>query len=262
MEVCVCTLKIRPSARFYLIFIMRIMKLSGPTLGPSDYRADSPTLSWAWCINPQTPNDSAMRDYLVTSLVSLVANFSNCAIILAGDFNMSLLPMVQSAVKAFHLKPTVSFSTRGNNTLDQIFTNFSEFFSAPCSLPPFGLSDHLSVYMGPGIRETPSKSKCKIILSRDKRPSKRTSVGRFFLQVPWSDLLSPDLSCELKLRTLTDIINLGLNTIMPERSTKVYETARPWLSVQLKQLIARRQKTFASGNQYLFKILRKSESRT
>ena len=72
-------------------------------------------------------------------------------------------------------------------------------------------------------------------------------MGRFFLQVPWSDLLSPDLSSELKLRTLTDIINLGLNTIMPERSPKEYETDRHWLSVQLKQLIARRQKAFASG---------------
>ncbi|XP_066024381.1 uncharacterized protein [Pocillopora verrucosa] len=165
---------------------------------------------------PPDANDSAMRDYLVSSLISLEANFSNCAIILAGDFN---------------------------------------------SLPPFGLSDHLSVFMGPGIGEAPSKSKCKIILSRDKRLSKRVSVGRFFLQVPWSDLLSPDLSCELKLRTLTNIINLGLNTIMPERSTKVHETDRPWLSVRLKQLIARRQKAFASGNQYLFKILRNKVNR-
>ena len=48
---------------------------------------------------------------------------------------------------------------------------------------------------------------------------------------------------------------------MPERSTKVYETDRPWLSVQLKQLIARRQKAFASGNQYLFKILRNKVNR-
>lgn len=86
-------------------------------------------------------------------------------------------------------------------------------------------------------------------------------MGRFFLQVPWSDLLSPDLSCELKLRTLTDIINLGLNTIMPARSTKVYETDRPWLSVHLKHLIARRQKAFASGNQYLFEILRNKVNR-
>ena len=75
----------------------------------------------------------------MSSLISLEVNFSNCAIILAGDFNRSLLPMVQSAVRAFHLKPTVSFPTRGNNTLDQIFTNFPEFFSALCSLPPFGL---------------------------------------------------------------------------------------------------------------------------
>ena len=76
---------------------------------------------------PPDANDSAMRDYLVSSLISLEANFSNCAIILAGDFNRSLLPTVQSAVKAFHLKRTVSFPTRGNNTLDQIFTNFPEF---------------------------------------------------------------------------------------------------------------------------------------
>ena len=40
---------------------------------------------------PPDANDSAMRDYLVTSLMSLEANFSNCAIILAGDFNRSLL---------------------------------------------------------------------------------------------------------------------------------------------------------------------------
>ena len=120
---------------------------------------------------------------------------------------------------------------------------------------------HLGQLLHLGLQQAPSKSKCKIILSRDKRLSKRASVGRFFLQVPWPDLLSPDLSCELKLRTLTDIINLGLNTIMPERSTKVHETDRPWLSVRLKQLIARRQKAFASGNQYLFKILRNKVNR-
>ena len=107
----------------------------------------------------------------------------------------------------------------------------------------------------------PNRSKCKIILSRDERPSKRTSLGRFLLQVPWSDLLSPDLSCEFKLRTFTNIINLGLNTIMPERSKKVYETARPWLSAQFKQLIARRQKALAFGNQSLFKILRNKVNR-
>ena len=193
--------------------------------------------------------------------MSLEAKYLNCAIFLAGDFNRSLHPIVQSAVKAFHLKPTVTFPIRGNRTLDQILTNFPEFFSLPSSLPPFGLPDHLSMYMRPGIREKPSKSIRKIILSREKRPSKRASVGRFFLQVPWSDLLSPDLSCDLKLRTFTDIINLWLDMIMPECSIKVYKSDRPWLSAQLKQLITRRQKAFASGNQSIFKILRNKVNR-
>lgn len=42
---------------------------------------------------------------------------------------------------------------------------------------------------------------------------------------------------------------------------KVYETDQPWLSAQLKQLIARRQKVFASGNQSLYKILKNKVNR-
>ena len=53
------------------------------------------------------------------------------------------------------------------------------------------------------------------------------------------------------LETLTDIINLGLNTIMAERSTKVYETDRPWLSVQLKQLIVVRRHLHAGTSTYI-----------
>ena len=105
---------------------------------------------------------------------------------------------------------------------------------------------HVTVTGTAGIRDKPSKSKRKIIKTRDKRPSKIASVGRFLLQVPWSVLFSFDQPCEEKL---TD-------TIMPERSAKVHETDQPWLTSQLKALIARRQKAFASENEHLFKVLR------
>ena len=73
-------------------------------------------------------------------------------------------------------------------------------------------------------------------------------MGRFFLQVPWSDPLSPDLSSELKLRTLTDIINLGLNTIVPARSTKVACTTQATNCPSSEGICLR--------DQYPFKILR------
>jgi len=95
----------------------------------------------------------------------------------------------------------------------------------------------------------------------NKRPSKVNSVGRFLLEIPWSSLLSSDQSCEGKLSLLTEVINYGLDTIMPVRSIKMHETDRPWVSKHFKQLIIRRQKALSSGNQPLFKILRNKVNR-
>jgi hypothetical protein len=67
-----------------------------------------------------------MKDYLISSLEILEIKYPNFAIVLAGDFNKTLLPLLQSAVKVFQLKPVVDFPTRGGRTLDQIFTNLTE----------------------------------------------------------------------------------------------------------------------------------------
>ena len=117
--------------------------------------------------------------------------------------------------------------------------------------------------VNPGIREKLSKLKQRVIKTRDKWPSKIASVDRFLLQVPWSDLFSSDHSCKDKLSILTEIVNYGLDTIMPERSVRVHETDRPWMNsnCQLKALINRRQKALATNNVPLFKILRNKVNR-
>ena len=137
----------------------------------------------------------------------------------------------------------------------------SSLYTYPSRLPPFGLSDHHSVLIEANVRDKNLKPQYKTIKARDKRPKKRANLERFLLQVPWSELLSAEQTCEQKLQTLTDVINYGLNTIMPERSIRVHETDRPWISVQLKYLIARRQQTLASGNRTLYKILRSKVNR-
>ena len=48
---------------------------------------------------------------------------------------------------------------------------------------------------------------------------------------------------------------------MPERLIKVHKTDRPWMTVQPKSLIDRRQKALASGNESLFKFLRNKVNR-
>ncbi|XP_028414247.1 uncharacterized protein LOC114537304 [Dendronephthya gigantea] len=211
---------------------------------------------------PPSANDVEMKEYLIQSLERLEAEYPHCAVFLAGDFNKTLLPLVKSAVKNFQLKPMVKQPTRGDNILDQIFTNCKEYLSDSVRiLPPFGYSDHRTVFIEAKIRPKPSKPRNRIVVFRDKRPTKVASVGRFLQQVPWLELLSNYQTCEEKLKLLTEIINYGLNTIMPEQCIKMHENDRPWLNTRLKKMINSRQKAFSSGNRILYKMLRNKVNR-
>ena len=48
---------------------------------------------------------------------------------------------------------------------------------------------------------------------------------------------------------------------MPERSIKVNPNDRPWMTSHLKRLILQRQKAFALGNNFMFKLLRNKVNR-
>ena len=126
----------------------------------------------------------------------------------------------------------------------------------------FQQNDEIPFLDIPRIRSN-QKMHRKFIQTRDKRPSKIASLGRFLSEIPWSDLLSTVQSCDDKLTILTDIITYGLNTIMPQQSMKVHITDhdRPWITNQLKSLIARRQKAFNSGNTLMFKLFRNKVNR-
>jgi hypothetical protein len=145
------------------------------------------------------------------------ANYTNCGIILLGDFNKLDFKFV---AKCFQLKTIINFPTRGLNILDQIFTNMKEYYSSPVAGPPFGLSDHITVAIFPAIRKA-RQTQNKVLKARDKRPSNVASLGCFLTNIPWESLLSLHPSSEDKLSFVTEVITYGLNTIMPERRIKL-----------------------------------------
>ena len=114
--------------------------------------------------------------------------YPSCGILLTGDFNK--LP-TQQLTRHFHLKQTVDFPIRGSSKLDLILTNLADFYDKPYSIPPFGLSDHLTILAFPNIRTKETRSK-KVIYVRDKRPSSIRHVGKFLSEVPW-DLWYPPI---------------------------------------------------------------------
>ena len=115
----------------------------------------------------------------------------------------------------------IDFPTRGQNTLDQIYTNVQEYYKPPNRNSPFGLSDHITITAFPKSRDR-STVQSKKIKIRLKRRSDIASLGRFFMAIPWDSVLMNAQSCDVKLSVLTDIyiIKFGSDTIMPERPSK------------------------------------------
>ena len=48
--------------------------------------------------HPPGAHDATMKEYIISSLETVESKYPNCAIILAGDFNKSLLPTLQTTV--------------------------------------------------------------------------------------------------------------------------------------------------------------------
>lgn len=200
--------------------------------------------------HPDT-SDAALNEYLTSSLNKIEAQFPNSGILIAGDFNKFDF---KASAKCYQLEPIIKIPTRGKNTLDQIYTNLKEYYKPPVSGQAFGLSDHLSITVLPNVHQK-FQAHSKIIKTRDKRPSRVASLGRYLLEFPWDTALSQNESCDDKLAAVTLIVNYGLDTIMPVRSVKVHHTDRPWLNADLKRLIQKRQQAFSSGDTFLFKLL-------
>ena len=126
--------------------------------------------------HPDT-SDAALNEYLTSSLDKIEAQFPNSGILIAGDFNKFDF---KASGKCYQLEPIIKIPTRGKNTLDQICTNLKEYYKPPKSGAAFALSDHLSVTVLPNVRQK-SQAQSKIIKTRDKRPSRVASVGRYLL---------------------------------------------------------------------------------
>ena len=132
--------------------------------------------------SPAESDPHILNDHLFESLTLAEAALPNCGIILTGDFNRLNTSRLQ---KHFKLKQLVKFPTRGNATLDLFLTNMGDHFATPEPYPPFGLSDHCTVFVRPKER-IPNQKTRKSISIRDKRASNKARLGRYFRNIDWS----------------------------------------------------------------------------
>ena len=189
-----------------------------------------------------------MLIYLLTSLTSIESDYPGCGLMLAGDFNRL---KVNHLLNQFQCKQMVNVLTRAYQSLDLIITNLYSFYAKDSveKHPPFVLSDHIAVILNTRSRCAKSGSR-KLVITRDMRPSRKRELGRYLTSCKWSNL-DHLKTCEEKLELFTDLINLGINIIMPNKRTILHVNDPPW----------KRQAAFSHGNNELFRYYRNRVNR-
>ena len=83
------------------------------------------------------------------------------------------------------LKQIVKKPTRGNATLDLIFTNMKRCYNDPEILPAIGQSDHMSVLLHPVSNDHRPNTITKVWV-RKRKQSNMQAFGRFLLDLNWN----------------------------------------------------------------------------
>ena len=175
-----------------------------------------------------------LRQHIQRNLDNLLANQPNALVILTGDFNPTSTGLKsKDLTQTNHLKQLVTFKTRDSGILDWFLTNRTRLFELS-QLPKIASPDHFTILAKPLLG--PKKNKVtKKIIPRDMRESAWREFGRWITQKDWKPVLNTS-SCEDKFQLFIKELKQGVDCYLPQRTVKVHQTDRPWMTNKLKIL--------------------------
>ncbi|KAK3542247.1 hypothetical protein QTP86_021469, partial [Hemibagrus guttatus] len=158
--------------------------------------------------------------------------------------------VILSVLPKFHQH--VSCATRGDNTLDHVYTNIAEAYRA-ISLPHLGQSDHLSLFMLP--KYTPLIKRVKPSVKTVKVWPERgiSSLQQQLQDTDWNMFASQATSgTQTDINTYTssvlDHINTCTDNVTTVKHVKHFPNQKSWMNSEVRLLLKARDAAFKSGD--------------
>ena len=195
-------------------------------------------------------------DHISQSYNLLCAKYGdNLGFLIAGDFNqLRLAPLLNLSSD---LKQVVTTKTRTNPDaiLDKILTNLHNYYLTPTTLPPLDNdidssgkpSDHLIVVWNPLSTANPTQQKkYKTVKYRPFTESGVREMGQWVQKQSWSDIYK--VSCvNLKTEKFEEMIMEKVNLFFPEKTLRLCEDDKPWMTCGLKNLDRQRKREYSKN---------------
>lgn len=185
----------------------------------------------------------------------IVARRKHCGFIICGDFNaLSTSPSLCNLSSTYGLANQVSFSTRGNQTLDLILTNVADKYTKATKLAPLGCSDHAAV--GLISRGVCARGGYSRIIKPDYSPANKQRFLSMVRCIPFLEMIA-QCAC---LSELTELVLATLKSVhdfsFPDRTLKVSPFDKPWMTTAIRAVIRRRDVAYRKGHTTKFKHYR------
>lgn len=193
--------------------------------------------------HPPDGNGWRMANHLVDCLDSILQQHPYTGIVLLGDFNS----LNDKLLLSYPLQQLIRGPTRGNATLDKIYTNIPEIYNDPEIVPNISSSDHSTVIMFPKYQLSEASSCWIDITIRSNDSNGKQLLANALANFDWSNLESID-DIDSKVQYFNSIILTLLNMFLPTRTVRRRSTDKPWVTEEFRQLIRCRQLAWKSRN--------------
>ncbi|XP_034081183.1 uncharacterized protein LOC117552071 [Gymnodraco acuticeps] len=165
---------------------------------------------------------------------------------MAGDFNHANLKVVLP-----RLYQHVKYATRGDNTLDKVYTNIKGGYRAKAHL---GQSDHVSLLLIPAYSPI-RKSVSTIIKTIKTWPLDATpQLQDCFENTDWVFFEHEDL--EQYTSAVLGYIKHCSDSVTVDKRIRVHPNKKPWMTGDVQHLVRERDIAFRTGERKLYSTAR------
>ncbi|KAK7881961.1 hypothetical protein WMY93_028135 [Mugilogobius chulae] len=206
-------------------------------------------------IPPQADTDTAL--VALQDIISKHRNkYPDAALIVAGDFNKANLKRVLP-----NFYQHVTCPTRGVNILDHCYSTFKNGYKS-MSLPAFGSSDHVSVFLIPKYSQ-----KLKSRLPQTKQVRRWTDQSEGVLQdalddVDWAMFQSSADDIHEFTDVVISFVYKLTEDVVPTKTIKVFSNQKPWVDRSVRGALNARTAAYNQGDMSLYKAERYNVRKT
>ena len=192
-----------------------------------------------------------MVNHIVSSVDNIIQQHPYAGVVILGDCST----LNDNSIRDYPLKQIVNVPTRGEVTLDKIYTNIPDWYLEPFTIPNIVSSDHCAVSLFP-LNNKPQASCDRITVTvRSNSTNGKNLLAHALFNLNWNMLEAID-DIDSKVAYFNSCVTALLDFYLPVHVEKRRADNKPWITDQFRQLIRRRQYAWTSGNRSLYNQLR------